>query len=130
MIRILLLIASTILGSGSAIPNGEFDGRHAPGGMRDVVVVFVDGILVFDTSRPPRIVGANPVQELEPGSHSLQVRVVQPGSGSHDHSPLREVKLEVAPCMRYRFAAKPTEDAWEIVATGQATISGCKAPGK
>jgi len=126
-VRFLMVAALTMLADNSSVPYGEFDGKSTSSDTRDVVVVFVDGQLVFDQTKHTAVVGANVSQRLSPGPHELEVRIVESKSDHKNDGPLRELALSVAPCTRYHFEGKREDSDWRIVAVGEAAIPDCRS---
>jgi hypothetical protein len=124
MLRCLMVIALTLAGC-SSISYGEFDGKSTSDA-RDVVVVFVDGQLVFDAATKPAAVGANVLQRLPPGRHMLEVRIVESEPDHKSDGVLRELVLDVAPCTRYRFVGKTIDGSEALVADGEVAIADCE----
>jgi hypothetical protein len=89
--------------------------------MHDLAVVWVDDVLVFNSSVKPVVVGANVSQKLEPGRHELLVRSLK-----SRESPLVSLSLTVEPCTRYNFVAKDTGDSTSAVSMGETPIPDCK----
>ena len=105
-------------------PHGEFYGKNTlPSNpySHDLVVVWVDGQLVFNTSGEPTVVGANVAQVLKPGHHYLLVRVLKSGE-----QPLMPLELTIRSCIRYNFVAKELSGGLAVVAEGETPIRGCK----
>jgi len=123
-----MVAALTMLADNSSVPYGEVDGKSTSSDTRDVVVVFVDGQLVFDTqTKHAPVVGANVSQRLSPGPHELEVRIVESKSDHENDGPLRKLVLNVVPCTRYHFEGKRVDSDWRIVAVGEAAIPDCRS---
>lgn len=125
--RLLIVAALTMLAGNASVPYGEFDGKSSSSDTRDVVVVFVDGQLVFDTQTKPVTDVGNVSQRLSPGPHELEVRIVESKSNHKNDEPLRKLALTVAPCTRYHFVGKHVDRYWRIVAVDEVAIQDCRA---
>jgi hypothetical protein len=120
---LLMSVAFLSLSACISAPYGEFNGKNptpSDPAVHDVVVVWVDGQLVFDTSRHPISVGSNLTQRLDLGQRHLTLQEVAPGN-----PPLIDLALTVESCVRYNFVAKESGGVSELVAIGTSPIRHC-----